>query len=250
MIRLARADKPEYLTDQTVAELTTIFVNENRPVWNRKEIKDPLLESSGNKCAYCECLLSTESTYMEVEHFEDKHHNPELVVCWENLLPSCKRCNAAKGSHDVTSEPIINPYEIDPKNHILLDLFRFRGIDELGTTSIESLDLNNTDRLVKKRFEVADALCSSLVDARDRLSLYEDGYSTRRRNALLGLVDGLLRECQPTSIYAATCASVMMQNEDYLLVRQSLIGHSIWSGELEELHQNAQEIALEIVLRP
>lgn len=43
-----------------------------KSVWNNEHIKSALLLSSHGKCAYCECSLTSESNYMEVEHFEDK----------------------------------------------------------------------------------------------------------------------------------------------------------------------------------
>ena len=107
MIELNRVVKPSYLTDEKISELTAEFKASGKSVWNNEQIKKPLLESSHGKCAYCECDLRKESNYMEVEHFEDKNHNPDKVVIWNNLLPSCKKCNGAKGAHDVISEPII-----------------------------------------------------------------------------------------------------------------------------------------------
>ena len=49
---------------------------------------------------------------MFLKRFDDY---PDEVVDWDNLLPSCKRCNTTKGTHDVVTEPIINPFDIDPK---------------------------------------------------------------------------------------------------------------------------------------
>ena len=75
---------------------------------------------SNQKCAYCEGRLDLKSDYMEVEHFRDKKDYPNDVLIWENLLPSCKHCNGNKSSHDVVSEPIINPFVDVPREHIFL----------------------------------------------------------------------------------------------------------------------------------
>ena len=69
MIKLKREQKPEYLSDEKVHELTNEFKSSKKTVWNNDFIKVPLLNSSYGKCAYCECPLTTESNYMEVEHF-------------------------------------------------------------------------------------------------------------------------------------------------------------------------------------
>ena len=103
MIKLVRENRPDFLTDEKILELTTNFKSTKSSVWNNKHIKKPLLQSSHGKCAYCECPLTSDSNYMEVEHFEDKHHNEDKVVVWENLLPSCKKCNGSKGIHNVNA---------------------------------------------------------------------------------------------------------------------------------------------------
>lgn len=93
MIPLQRAPKPDYLTDEKVQELTKQYqLDTKKTVWNRSEIKEPLLESSNKKCAYCECILQETDSYSQVEHFHPKSLYPEEVVIWENLLPSCGRC--------------------------------------------------------------------------------------------------------------------------------------------------------------
>ena len=50
MIRLERAPKPDYLTDEKAQELTNKYqLDTQKTVWNRSEIREPLLESSNNR---------------------------------------------------------------------------------------------------------------------------------------------------------------------------------------------------------
>lgn len=98
MIRLYRPNCPQQLTDTVKDELTQEFINTGKNVWAKTYIKSALLAMSHNKCAYCECKLDEESKYMEVEHFLPKDDYPNQVVDWNNLLPSCKRCNTKKGN--------------------------------------------------------------------------------------------------------------------------------------------------------
>ena len=109
MIKLERSFPPIFLTSIEVKRLTEEYKTTKNSVWNIVELKKALLETSYGKCAYCECDLTVESKYMEVEHFRDKDSYPDDVVEWLNLLPSCKRCNGAKGTHDTVIEPIVNP---------------------------------------------------------------------------------------------------------------------------------------------
>lgn len=97
------------------------ILRQQKTVWNYDWLKTALTDSSFNKCCYTEIELGVESKYMEVEHFYHKDKYPERVLDWNNLLPSCKTCNGNKGDHDVGSEPIINPYEENPKEFFILN---------------------------------------------------------------------------------------------------------------------------------
>ncbi|MBK2105475.1 HNH endonuclease family protein [Francisella philomiragia] len=244
MIKLSRPPKPEFLTDEKVNELVEKFKNTKSTVWNHDEIKTPLLESSNHKCAYCECKLGEESKYMEVEHFEDKKHNPDKVVEWDNLLPSCKRCNGKKKCHDVIDEPIINPYNINPKNHLGVKLYRLKGISSIGNNTIEALLLNDQTRIVARRFEIGNAILERIDDARLRYCEYVNNKTTQKRNRLTSLVEAILIECQPQSHYSATSATVLINDIDFIELIINMRKESIFDDELEELFNNAQRIAL------
>ena len=153
MIKLQREPKPAFLTEEKVTELTANFkANPKLTVWKHEEIGKTLLRSSANKCAYCECELQIEDSYMQVEHFKDKDTYPDDVINWDNLLPSCGRCNRKKWTLDVIAEPIVNPYVDVPKDHLSQEAFRLYGKDEKGNITIKKLFLNDDDRLVLPRF--------------------------------------------------------------------------------------------------
>ena len=245
MIRLTRFPKPTYLTNEKVQELTQIFKDEEKNVWNNDLIKIPLLQSSHNKCAYCECNLKEESKYMEVEHFEDKKNNPDRVIEWDNLLPSCKRCNASKSTHDVISEPIVNPYTDDPKEHFILRPYRFKYKSEKGKNSIEVNDLNNSERLVIVRFAIGNKLEETIENAKEKYQLYMENPITGRKNKFINIIKGLLRECQPESIYSATTSTILHTNDTFNDLVQNLKDNSLWDEEHEELYNNSVVLVLE-----
>lgn len=245
MIKLQRAPTPEYLTGEKVAELTAEFKNSGKSVWNHNQIKEPLLESSHRKCAYCECSLETESNYMEVEHFEDKNSNPDKVVDWNNLLPSCKKCNGAKGTHDVIVDPIINPFKDDPKEHLALRLYRLRGITEIGTSTIQVTNLNHSDRLVYSRYKIGEKISELIETSWERWHLYQEKMDAKSRNKLQGGIEGILKECTPQASYAASTATILLTDSKFLELIDKMKAASIWTDDLEEVLQ----LALPIVLK-
>ncbi|WP_425463005.1 hypothetical protein [Luteimonas granuli] len=181
---------------------------------------------------------------MEVEHFEDKDTYPENVVRWENLLPSCKRCNGAKGTHDVRAEPIVNPYVEDPSAHLYLKAFRFRPRSPLGRSTIGVVDLNNSARIVLRRFEVGEAVIAAIAVASDRYEQWRTSGSTRSKNILVGCLEALLLECQPPSEYAATAATVLHDDDDYEDLVGRMQSSGMWSDELAALHASSRALVL------
>lgn len=248
MIKLDRAPKPAYLTDAKVSELTAIFSsNPDKSVWNHPQIKSSLLESARNKCAFCECLVSEESKYMEVEHFRYKKKYKKLVVEWDNLLPSCKRCNVAKGDHDVEQEPLINPYDDDPRIHLGFRLYELRGLTTIGKDTIDCLDLNNADRLVYPRFQIGIQVAISIKTAEERLEQWTASPSTRTRNRLISIVETILNECQPKAIYAATTATIVLTDDNFAAIISAMKYNDTWPDHIEDLLKKANELILKVI---
>jgi hypothetical protein len=181
---------------------------------------------------------------MEVEHFLDKDRNPNYVVSWTNLLPSCKRCNVAKGTHDISVEPIVNPYEVNPKDHLAFRLYRFKAKSDLGKSTLDVLDLNNYERVVKVRFAIGEAIQSSIQDAVEKLDRYKTLPTTRNKNRLLAHTKGLLYECQTSASYAATSATVLHSDDNYQILKKEMERLSLWDIELDQLHSTSLTHAL------
>ncbi|WP_227939702.1 hypothetical protein [Alkalihalobacillus deserti] len=56
MIKLNRTPKPVELTDQLVTTLVSEFKLTGSNVWNKKFIKEALLDLSKEKCCYCNVI--------------------------------------------------------------------------------------------------------------------------------------------------------------------------------------------------
>ncbi|MFB6330614.1 HNH endonuclease [Acinetobacter variabilis] len=233
MIKLRRGERPKYLADDKVDNLTQRYIDSGKSVWNNKQIKQPLMESSSNKCAYCESDLSKPGAYMEVEHFLPKSKHPSLVVKWENLLPSCKRCNGLKSDYDVSLNPIINPYDKDPTKELTFDTFCIFGSTELGNTTVNLLDLNGEDLLGKRSF-VGTVFRKELIKLSHQCSLIKK-LTLEDRN----MVRSILLAAQSNRPYSATVATLMHISSEYKTLRQKLIDSSLWGEDMEDLHQKS-----------
>ncbi|MGP4771862.1 HNH endonuclease [Acinetobacter sp. PFS20] len=237
MIKLNRGDRPLFLTDEKVSQLTTQFKkNPKSTVWKHDKIGDGLLKSSFNKCAYCECELQIKDSYMQVEHFKDKDTYPDDVVNWENLLPSCARCNRKKWTLDVITHPIVNPYEDDPRNHLSHEAFRLYAKDEKGKMTIKKLYLNDDERVIYPRFLACNEINRQLELIVNNLS---DIDSTKDSLTFL------LQSCQSNKAYSAFLTSTLHSNRHYLTIKTCLINNGVWDDDLEDLHKKSLLLKLD-----
>lgn len=245
MIKLQRSLPPDRLSEDFVHAKTEEYKQTKKSVWNIDWLKKSLMELSYGKCAYCECYLSKESNYVEVDHFEDKNHNEDKVMLWENLLPSCKHCNVHKSDHDVIAEPIVNPFVDDPKNHLYLQYYRYKPKDKKGTTTIDVLQLNNGERnMVSTRFELGNKLQELILDNNEKFEKYSKKSSVINRNKLVGSVNAMLKLCQPDSEYSATCATVLQLCPEYSILKSSMTNAGLWSLEMEKMDVKSRELCL------
>jgi uncharacterized protein (TIGR02646 family) len=254
MIKLIRTDKPIELTDELVKSLTEEYINskaqgKTKSVWSKSYIKKALSDIS-NKCCYCEVKLGEESKYMEVEHFHDKHTYPKEVIEWENLLPSCKRCNGKKSTHDTKKEPIINPTLNNPKDHLWLYCYRIKGKDELGKLTIDVLDLNDYDRLVRVRFEIGNQIQESLQSQIDIVTNYikNSNNTIRAKNKIIKAYEGIMKQGFPNEAYSATTSCIILNSEEYTELKFKLKEASLWNTDFDEIEKQLKEIAFDVYI--
>ena len=107
-------------------------------------------------CAIQNGGLEIESKDATIDHFLPKSKNPDEVVNWENLFPSCLRCNRKKNNRE---EKIINPCENEPREYLGIvnaNRFRFKAIDSggIGESTIDVIGLNDIRRVMGSHFYV------------------------------------------------------------------------------------------------
>ncbi|WP_241755058.1 HNH endonuclease family protein [Citrobacter freundii] len=235
---------PIFFHPNNVAHLTQEYKTNGTSVWKNSIVQDALLETSHKKCAYCEVKLNEKSTYLEVEHFKDKGSYPDDVIEWDNLLPSCKHCNGSKSTHDVVSEPIINPFTTNPVTHLSFKNYRVKWKTEIGKLTVEVLNLNDNEHFVKPRCEVGAILEDKLEKAQESMDKYilNQHHSTKRK--IVGLIRGILSECQESSLFSAASATIIHTSQEYQAVRNDMLLHGIWDNSLEELHAASSKLSL------
>ncbi len=247
MIKLTRLPKPTQLTPEIQLQLTGEYKLTGKSVWDLDYIKKGLLLFSNNKCCYCEANIQEESKYLEIEHFYPKSLYEDEVLVWENLLPSCKKCNGTKNKHDTKAEPIIDPSVINPKLHLKSSYYRIIGKDDLGKLTISVLDLNNADRLVKKRFEIGNAVKTKLEGLNETADDYISSSvrDTRKKNSLIQGIKSLMKEGLPSAMYSASTAGIILYDNQFLELKQKIVDENLWDQELEQLETDVREIAFE-----
>lgn len=252
MVRIKRTDAPVELTPTIVAQKTAEYkaaaVGSKPSVWNESYIKGALLSMSHNKCCYCECDVSEEGNYMEVEHFHPKGLYSDEVVLWDNLLPSCKRCNGRKHEHDTVAEPIVNPVSDVPNVHMkLLNCVRFRGKDDLGKMTVEVLNLNDMDRLVMVRCKISQEFVAKLEGLADWIGAEGQAVTTHRKRKLANTILDLLQACQPDKTYSAVKATTVLTDVNYQKIKNIMVQLGLWANEMSELEQKMLDCKYEVV---
>lgn len=248
MIKLKRGEKPEELTDEVCEELKRLYAEDkSKDVWNSPKIKKPLKEAmlkmSYGKCSYCECQLGIESKDATIDHFHPKFQNPDEVVEWKNLFPSCLRCNRKKNKHE---ETIINPCENEPKEYLGIrkdNRYRFKAIDSagIGKNTIDIIELNDISRVIVPRMKEWEALEDHLLEIENDLK--EEGFKKKYKRRL----QKIMENCLPDMPYSATKATNLLNGDTYKEIKNILQQFDQWTDDLKELEDDIGHIALRLV---
>lgn len=194
--------------------------------YKHEDIKSVLFSMSSEKCAFCEGKPG-ENGNIEVEHFIPKSIYPEFTFEWNNLLPSCRKCNESKGTLDTILEPIINPCEEDPESIFEYDYLIMRPIPSLDDFTIAQRTIDeiglNSPRLLKARADLLYNLSSYLHTAEAFLRELEGDLTPAvRRNRIrslresIELIDNLSSSDEK---YSSFTKNYLQRNEVYQRVK-------------------------------
>ncbi len=128
MNKIHRVSPPDCLNDQIpksknkkIRFYKDLWDNNRKikPRWNTtckegglvSKIRQTLLEMSNKTCVYCGVKI--DNSNMDVDHYLPSSEFPYLAYCWDNLLPTCKRCNQKIKSDfcpkSLTGKEIVEP---------------------------------------------------------------------------------------------------------------------------------------------
>lgn len=179
MIKLEKREEPAVLRDNgdlwrneyLTAKASRNMTDSIRYRYRHAEIKTTIRQETSEKCAYCESKIT--HTYPgDIEHILPTSNFPELAFSWVNLTLACGECNRRKSNYYSAEQPLINPYQHDPANHLFAVgtlIFGKPGNDE-GTLAQLKLELNRP-ALLERRKERID----SLNNLANRYAVQPDG---------------------------------------------------------------------------
>jgi uncharacterized protein (TIGR02646 family) len=153
MIRLHKGDEPKVLSDNAAAwtaEIVAAYASGGKPTeaqstrYRHEDIKSAIVAETHGKCAYCETKV-VHSQPGDIEHIFPKSIDRAKTFEWQNLTLACRTCNANKSNKDPNYEHIMDPYKVDPLEHLVFlgPLVASSGSVE-GTNTRTILELHRT----------------------------------------------------------------------------------------------------------
>lgn len=249
MIKLVRPIKPKQLDDETIRLLTQRFINNRKDsVWNQPYIKDTLLESSHGKCCYCEC--NCDKGNLHIEHFHPKSLYPEEVVCWENLLLSCAKCNRAKGTLDTVNNRLVNPYDDDPKDYIGINAaYMLIGVDQNGVGEFFINTIYKNGYVFKLALQYHTIYTQFQMDLENLYNIYNviDIDIDKNSDSLVSKLCNILEMVQSDKPYSGALSALVINNSNFIYLKNKI--ESSLSDDLISDFYNLYNKALNNALR-
>lgn len=200
--------------------------------YRHEDIKSALKESSFEKCAFCEGIPD-ETGYAEVEHFHPKSIYTDKAFEWTNLLYSCKACNNSKLSHDTQTEPIVNPYDLDPH-----DCFTYTDImiqpksgasHDIAQKTIEVCGLSDK-RLFSPRAAILTNFRIFEADIRQALNDFDSARTAVNKQRKAANINDALRTIEeltlPKARFSNYCSYLLENSGIYHEARKRLLEYA------------------------
>jgi hypothetical protein len=134
------------------------------------------------------------------------------LVDWDNLVPTCKKCNVQKSAHDTVKEPIIDPYKDDPERVFEYDgLFIKAKTGAMAAIAQKTIDVCklNEGRLLNQRADILVALRALEQNLGNAIS---NNISARNLQESLSIINAFE---QPEQKLAGFCRAFLRNSKSY-----------------------------------
>lgn len=244
MIKLTRPSEPKILCDNSatwtrdIMNLVAKYGSYKEIPFSEKEaalkfyrhddIKNALKESSFHKCAFCEGKPE-ETGFAEVEHFYPKSIHTDKTFEWTNLLYCCKACNNKKLDHDTQLLPIINPYELDPR-----ECFTYTDImieakpgvnQDIAERTIKVCGLSDK-RLFSPRSGILASFRIFEADIHDALTKFQQARTLPNKKRCASMISNALSTIEelvlPSAKFSNYCTHMLSTSDVYQQAKKTL----------------------------
>ncbi len=162
VIRIHRLGLPEEVSNRLLEktlELQEVLRVGDQPRaallngYRDREVKNVIKAETHGKCAYCESKID-HVYFGDIEHIKPKSLYPQLRLTYENLTYVCAVCNNHKRDYDSDTDPLVNPCEDEPGEHLIAlgTLVLGNPHSQKGIATEQVLDLNRAE-LVNRRMD-------------------------------------------------------------------------------------------------
>jgi len=143
--------------------------------YSKEELRQALLEEQHYTCAYCECSIPYNTTYLRIDHVEPRNGdiNKDRIFDYLNLVLSCKgyylenelglpailTCDQAKANKPIP----ISPLQVDcSSNFLFTESGHIHGENSKANETIKVLNLNNAKLRNQRKASVEGFLFDDL----------------------------------------------------------------------------------------
>lgn len=151
MKKLNRPSKPQNYSLDSLKNYEDLFDfnGEVRRRWNyqntsNKELKELLLKMSNYECSYCGKSLDE----WDIDHYLPQIKFPYLSYCFDNMLPSCKKCN-----QDLKKSYF--PLSLGDKSNFAEEHIYTNILGKISYRRDEILNLTD-DRIIEPTFDIPE----------------------------------------------------------------------------------------------
>lgn len=106
---------------------------------------EQLLKMTDNCCTYCE-IHGIKQSGAEIDHFKSKKKFPLEAYEWENLFPTCSKCNKDKGEDEIRLKPDSESYSFNENFIVDPETWKVKGENSEAEEFIRVIKLNEYAR--------------------------------------------------------------------------------------------------------